>query len=121
MAYLRGAGGGRLLPPPPPPPRRVTSKKIKIKKERKGEGEGESRRGSRVKVLGGLLGAWQGGQEINFSRLKRTPRARQREAQCGWGPGARLRAPGGVQGQSPCRGSRGRSPRKLSKVSHLKP
>ena len=27
--------------------------------------------------------------------------------------GARLRAPGGVQGQSPCRGSRGRSPRKI--------
>ena len=31
----------------------------------------------------------------------------------GWGPGARRRAPGGVQGQSPCRGPRGPSLRNI--------
>ena len=31
-------------------------------------------------------------------------------ADFGWGPGARRRAPGGVQGQSPCRGCQGAEP-----------
>ena len=36
-----------------------------------------------------------------------------------WGPGARLRAPGGVQGQSPWWGSRGQCPRKLQGFSQF--
>ena len=36
-----------------------------------------------------------------------------------WGPGARLRAPGGVQGQSPWWGSRGQRPRKLQGFSQF--
>ena len=36
-----------------------------------------------------------------------------------WGPGARLRAPGGVQGQSPWWGSRGQRPRKLHGFSQF--
>ena len=49
---------------------------------------------------------------------KRTARVSAR-ASYGWGPGARLRAPGGVLGQSPCRGPRGRSPRKLSSFQQI--
>ena len=45
------------------------------------------------------------------------PSAARSASTHGWGPGARLRALGGVQGQSPWRGSRGRSPRKLSGFS----
>ena len=36
-----------------------------------------------------------------------------------WGPGARLKAPGGVQGQSPWWGSRGQRPRKLQGFSQF--
>ena len=36
-----------------------------------------------------------------------------------WGPGDRLRAPGGVQGQSPWWGSRGQRPRKLQGFSQF--
>ena len=36
-----------------------------------------------------------------------------------WGPGARLRAPGGVQGQSPGGGPGGRAPRKLCDFGNL--
>ena len=43
---------------------------------------------------------------------KRTARVSAR-ASYGWGPGARRRAPGGVQGQSPCRGPYGGSPEAL--------
>ena len=48
-----------------------------------------------------------------ISRASSILRAPQGASLNGWGPGARLRAPGGVQGQSPWWGSRGRSPRKL--------
>ena len=47
-------------------------------------------------------------------------RAACREAQHGWGPGARLMAPGGVQGAKPLAGFRGRSPQKLMGFSTLK-
>ena len=59
----------------------------------------------------------RGGRIYIFVRIRaRVAHARERVSAriYGWGPGARLRAPGGVQGQSPWRGSRGRSPRKLS-------
>ena len=36
------------------------------------------------------------------------------------GSRGRLRAPGGVQGQSPCRGPRGQSPRKLSNFQQIR-
>ena len=47
---------------------------------------------------------------------KRTARVTAR-ASYGWGPGARHRAPGGVQGQSPCQGPRGR---KLSSFQQIR-
>ena len=43
-------------------------------------------------------------------RARTAPCVREARASYGWGPGARLRAPGGVQGQSPCRGPRGGAP-----------
>ena len=48
----------------------------------------------------------------------RAPKARSAN---GWGPGAHLRAPGGVQGQSPWRGSRGRAPRSCRVLGFLGP
>ena len=53
-------------------------------------------------------------------RARSAPCVREARASYGWGPGARRRAPGGVQGQSPCRGPRGRSPRKLSSFQQIR-
>ena len=43
-------------------------------------------------------------------RARSAPCVREARASYGWGPGARPRAPCGVQGQSPCRGPRGAEP-----------
>ena len=73
------------------------------------------------KRLGRARGdVYSGGSRICKKKGWAEKSVREARASYGWGPGARRRAPGGVQGQSPCRGPRGRSPRKLSSFQQIR-
>ena len=95
-----GGGGGRLLPSSP----RIDASGGKRLGRARGDVYTVADPGfAKKKGVGGKI------------RARSAPRASY-----GWGPGARRRAPGGVQGQSPCRGPRGRSPRKLSSFQQIR-
>ena len=57
---------------------------------------------------------------LGGKKFSRAARNRARSARLtGWGPGARLRAPGGVQGQSPGGGPGGEAPGSSEVLANL--
>ena len=124
--YWGGGGAKRYVCPPPPPPKKnifiggggggATAPQLPQDRRLWGQATWTSKGGCVQWRIQDLQKKGVGGK----IRARSAPCVREARASYGWGPGARRRAPGGVQGQSPCRGPRGRSPRKLSSFQQIR-